>query len=69
VAHHGGHGYPRTRQLMELRRKEAEERQLLYDQLTTQEKLDQLPPEPHCAKQRKKLLARLAEEQGKSSGS
>lgn len=69
MSHGGKHGYPRTRQVMELRRKEAEQRQAEYDQLTTQQKLDKLPPEPHAAKQRKKLLAKLAEEQGKPNAS
>jgi hypothetical protein len=69
MSHHGKRGYPRTWQLMQLRRKEAEERQAAYNLLTTQQKLDKLPPEPHATKQRKKLLAKLAEEQVKTNAS
>lgn len=48
---------PRTKAVMESRRKEAEERQAAYDALTLQQKIDRLPPEPHAVKQRAKLLA------------
>lgn len=53
---------PITKAIQERRRKEAEERQTAYDTLSTQQKLDRLPPEPLCKKQRAKLLARLAVE-------
>jgi hypothetical protein len=38
------------------RREEAIERQAEYDKLSLQEKLDRLPPEPLCTKQRTRLL-------------
>jgi len=41
------------------RKAEAEERQTAYDGLTIQQKLDRLPPELYCAKQRGKLLSQL----------
>ena len=56
-------GYPVTKQLQEFRRKAAEERQAEYDKLTLQQKLERLPPEPHCAKQRAKLMAQLEAKQ------
>jgi hypothetical protein len=61
MSHHGTHGYPITKQIKARKRKEAEARQAEYDQLTIQQKLDKLPPEPHCQKQRAKLLALLKE--------
>lgn len=39
------------------RREEATQRQTEYDKLSLQQKLDRLPPEPLCAKQRTRLLA------------
>jgi hypothetical protein len=53
---------PITKAIRERRRKEAELRQAAYDTLSTQQKIDRLPPEPYSQKQRAKLLARLAEE-------
>jgi hypothetical protein len=53
---------PITKAIRERRRKEAELRQAAYDTLSTQQKIDRLPPEPFSQKQRTKLLARLAEE-------
>lgn len=50
-------GFPVTRALREMRRKDAELRQAEYDKLTIDEKLAKLPPEPHAAKQRAKLLS------------
>jgi hypothetical protein len=41
------------------RREEAVQRQTEYDKLSLQEKLDRLPPEPLCAKQRTRLLAKI----------
>jgi len=38
------------------RREEAVERQTEYDKLSLQQKLDRLPPEPLCKKQRTRLL-------------
>lgn len=52
-------GYTITKQIKALRRKFAEERQTEYDKLTLQEKIDRLPPEPHSAKQRARLLGLL----------
>lgn len=54
---------PITKTIRERRRNFAEQQQAAYDLLTTQQKLDRLPPEPEAKKQRAKLLARLAEEQ------
>jgi len=52
-------GLPVTKQIRELRRKFAEERQAEYDKLSIKEKLERLPPEPGAKKQRAKLLAQL----------
>ena len=54
-------GYTVTKQIKELRRKFAEERQAEYDKLTLQQKIDRLPPEPGAKKQRARLLALLEE--------
>ena len=53
---------PITKAIRERRRKQAELRQAAYDTLSTQQKIDRLPPEPFSKKERAKLLARLAEE-------
>lgn len=53
---------PITKEIRARRRAFAEKQQAAYDLLTTQQKLDRLPPPPECKKQRAKLLARLAEE-------
>lgn len=45
------------RHLDALRKSEAVARQEAYDKLTLDEKLAKLPPEPHAAKQRARLLA------------
>jgi hypothetical protein len=45
--------------LTKLKREEAAERQAIYDALSTQQKLDRLPPAPQAAKQRAKLTALL----------
>ena len=42
-----------------LRKEWALERQTEYDKLTLQQKLDRLAPEPHCKRQRDRLLALL----------
>lgn len=47
---------PVTARVREFRRAEAAKRQEAYDKLSLQEKLDRLPPEPHAARQRAKLL-------------
>lgn len=52
-------GYTKTRQVMEFKRKNAQARQAEYDKLTVEQKLAKLPPEPHAAKQRAKLVAQL----------
>lgn len=49
-------GMPVTEAVRERRRNAALKRQAEYDKLSLQEKLQRLPPEPHCAKQRNKLL-------------
>lgn len=49
----------KTKQIREVRRQQAEARQAEYDQLTVQEKLARLPPEPHAARQRARLVAQL----------
>lgn len=49
-----------------LRKSSALERQADYDKLTLQQKLERLPPEPHCQKQRAKLLAMLEKQQKKT---
>lgn len=41
------------------RRQEATERQTEYDKLSLQQKLERLPPEPLCAKQRTRLLTMI----------
>jgi len=46
-------------QRKEARKQKGLERQMAYDKLTIQEKLDRLPSEPHANKQRQKLLAQL----------
>lgn len=51
---------------MAVRRKAAEERQAAYDKLTLEQKLAKLPPEPHAAKQRAKLLKQLEAKQSKA---
>lgn len=59
-------GHKRTRSHVEMLRKEAEARQVEYDQLTTQQKLDKLnhaAPPPKGQRQREKLQAQL---EGKS---
>lgn len=53
---------PVTKQMRESRRMQAESRQAEYDKLSTQEKLDRLPPSPMCKRQRDKLLAKLEKE-------
>lgn len=52
-------GLPKTRQIRERLRKEAAERQVEYDKLTLQQKLDRLPPAPQADRQRAKLTALL----------
>ena len=42
------------------RKLNAEVRQELANELTLEEKLAKLPPEPHCAKQRARYTAQLA---------
>lgn len=54
--------FPVTKAIKARRRSQAEERQAAYDLLTTQQKIDTLPPEPFAKKQRTKLLLRLAQE-------
>ena len=44
---------------MAARRASAEKRQEAYDKLTLDQKLAKLPPEPHAAKERAKLLRKL----------
>lgn len=56
MSHHGGHGYPKTKAIRERKRKEAEERQKLYDALSTQEKMERAG---------KKELAKLSRKAGK----
>ncbi len=50
---------PKTQVVRARLRREAEERQVEYDKLTLQQKLDRLPPEPHAKRQRTRLLALL----------
>ena len=56
-------GYPITNQVRMFRRNAAELRLKAYNALTTQQKLDGLPAEPHAKKQRAKLQALLLKEQ------
>lgn len=51
--------FSKTAAIRAERRKSAEARQAEYDKLTLEQKLAKLPPEPHAAKQRAKLTARL----------
>ena len=46
---------PVTRQIKERLRKDAAERQTVYDALSIQEKLAKLPAAPACKRQREKL--------------
>ncbi len=57
--------FPITKQIRAERRARAEERQAEYDKLTLQQKIDRLPPEPHAAKQRARLLALVAKQAAK----
>ena len=52
-------GFPITKIMQERRRKEAEARQAEYNKLSTQDKLDRLPPAPFAKKERAKLTDRL----------
>jgi hypothetical protein len=56
-------GFPITRAVREFRRNAAELRLKAYNALSTQQKLDKLPPEPHAKRQRAKLQALLVKEQ------
>jgi hypothetical protein len=47
------------RHIAHLRAQDLKERQEAYDKLSLEEKLAKLPPEPLCAKQRAKLLAKI----------
>lgn len=51
--------FSKTAAIRAERRKSAEARQAEYDKLTLEQKLAKLPPEPHAAKQRAKLTARI----------
>ena len=51
-----------TRSIRQGRRDAAEKRQAEYDKLSTQEKIDKLPPEPGAKKQRAKLIKKLEAE-------
>ena len=53
-------GLPKTKQIRERLRKEAEERQAEYDKLSLHEKLERLPAAPAAARQRARLLASKA---------
>lgn len=53
-------GLPKTKQIRERLRKEAEERQAEYDKLSLQQKLERLPAAPAAARQRARLLASKA---------
>lgn len=53
-------GKPVTRNIREQRQREAATRQAEYDALTLQQKLDKLPPPPHAAKERARLLGAKA---------
>lgn len=61
MSHHGGHGYPCTKQIRSERRVVAGELQAEYDKLTTQQKIDRLPKEG-AVKQRLRLELKLQEE-------
>lgn len=56
-------GMPVTKAIRARRRKVAEEMKAEYDKLTTQQKLDKLPPAPAAAKQRARLESQLNREQ------
>lgn len=66
MAHHGGHGYPKTKQIKERLQREAAERQTAYDTLSLKQKLEKLPPEPLCARQRTKLLVAISAQETKN---
>lgn len=58
-------GYPVTKRMREMRRVAAVARQVEYDKLSTQEKLDCLPADG-AKKQRARLEAKLKAEKNKS---
>jgi len=59
--------FKKTKEIMAVRRKAAEERQAAYDKLTLEQKLAKLPPEPQAARQRAKLLKQLEAGKQKSA--
>lgn len=60
-------GLPVTKEMRAQRKAAAEARQVEYDKLTIQQKLEKLPPEPKAARQRAKLLKQLEAEKKQSS--
>jgi len=60
---HNDHKYPEAnhqpRHMASIRKADSIERQKYYDGLTLEQKIAKLPPEPHAAKQRAKLMAQL----------
>lgn len=63
MSHHGGHGYPRTQQIMEEKRRAAEQQQKEYNEKypTLQAKLAALPP-TGASRQRARLEAAIQKE-------
>lgn len=53
-------GKKKTQSMLDQLRKEAQVRQMEYDKLSTQEKLDRLPPAPAAERQRKRLIDELS---------
>lgn len=51
--------FRKTREIMAVRRAAAEKRQDAYNKLTLEQKFAKLPPEPHGAKVRAKLMKQL----------
>lgn len=60
------HGFPRTKQMREEKRKQAEARKAEYDKLSVQEKLDRLP-EGKCNRQRARYTSILQKEAEKKA--
>jgi hypothetical protein len=66
MSHHGKHGFPRTKQIMLERKKQADERKAEYDKLSLQQKLDALP-EGKCNRQRARYTAMLEKQAQKQA--
>jgi hypothetical protein len=68
---HNTHKYPaanhQPRHKAAERKLQAEARQFVYDELSLEQKIAQLPPEPYAKKQRARLLGKLAKQSSSKS--